>query len=207
MASSKKWLEQRKWKNEGWVWGRGGGVLRFTAEDGEIEIKVLDSAVSVVSWKDLHMFNHKTEPCALECGPVCLFWASLYPSNARFSNTFWGDVFFTQCFGKVVSTSGIHKILEGLRNPKIKMTQDLCWEPGHFTLRWLWRQLKSVRGRYKRSILPEKQIPLKFGLGSEYFCDRQTGAGFCEPEVEKFPYGKLKHDSCAFFRVGVASTC
>lgn len=32
------------------------------------------------------------------------------------------------------SKSGIHKILEEVRNPKITMTQDVCWETGQFSL-------------------------------------------------------------------------
>lgn len=33
---------------------RWRGGLKFTEEDGKIEMQVLDSAASVVSWKDLH---------------------------------------------------------------------------------------------------------------------------------------------------------
>lgn len=56
MASSKKGLEQWKGGIEvGSEFGGGGQLLRFTVEDGEIEMQALDSAVSVVPWKDLHM--------------------------------------------------------------------------------------------------------------------------------------------------------
>lgn len=52
MASSKKMFGRAK-KEESRLGLRSGGGLKFTAEDGKIEMRVLDSAASVVSCKDL----------------------------------------------------------------------------------------------------------------------------------------------------------
>lgn len=91
---------------------RSGGGLKFKAEDGKIEMQVLDSAASVVSWKALHTSRSCLKAAATK--------ASLMDLNATQFSDFELSFIFrmhiillaTNSFSRTFEISSLHNVLE-----------------------------------------------------------------------------------------------
>lgn len=92
--------------------GGGGGGLKFTAEDGKIEMQVLDSAASVVSWNDLHT-SRSSLKAATTISSLMHFHANQF-HYFELSFILRMHIIFlvTKNFSRTFEISSLHSVLE-----------------------------------------------------------------------------------------------